>query len=64
MLLKDLTVRGDAGRIVVAIRHTKTRQFNSGLGSDTLQYLLPQVELTALCPTAALTEYLLAAERA
>lgn len=63
MLLSDLTVRGPTSRIVVAIRHTKTRQFNSGLGSDTLQYLLPEVELESLCPTAALTAYLLAAQR-
>jgi len=63
MLLSDLTIRGAARRIVVAIRHTKTRQFNSGLGSDTLQYLIPEVELSALCPTAALTAYLMAAER-
>ena len=33
------------------------------MGSDTLQYLMPEVELSALCPTAALTAYLMAAER-
>lgn len=61
MRLSDLSLR-TLGRMVVSIRHTKTRQFNSSLGSAILQYLLPQVEHSSLCPTAALTEYLLAAE--
>jgi hypothetical protein len=60
MLLSDLRAHGT--RVIVSIRHTKTRQHNSGLGSDTLQYLLPQIEDSVLCPTAALSQYVQVAE--
>ena len=59
MQLRDLRAHGD--RIIVSIRHTKTRQHNSGLGSDTLQYLLPLIEGSLLCPTRAVCAYLQAA---
>jgi hypothetical protein len=60
MLLSDLRAHG--ARVVITIRHTKTRQHNSGLGSDSLQYLLPHIEDSVLCPTQALRQYLQVAE--
>lgn len=60
MLLRDVRLAGD--RFVITIRHTKTRQYNSGLGADALQYVLPRVRGSPLCPCAALSAYLVAAE--
>lgn len=62
LLLNDVRLAA-GGRFVITIRHTKTRQYNSGLGSDALQYVLPRIPDSPLCPCAALTAYLLAAEQ-
>lgn len=60
MLLGDIRCHA-SGKFIVSIRHTKTRQHNSGLGANILQYVLPEIPGSLLCPTKALTEYLLIA---
>lgn len=52
----DVLVRGT--RLVIQIRHTKTRQYNSAYGAGELQYLLPEIPDSDLCPTKALAQYM------
>lgn len=52
----DVVVRGN--RLVIQIRHTKTRQYNSAYGAGELQYLLPEIPGSSLCPTRTLARYM------
>lgn len=52
----DVLVQGS--KLIIKIRHTKTRQFNSAYGADELQYLLPEIPGSVLCPTAALRQHM------